>query len=212
MSWYRRAADRGSLTGMCNLAWCCERGLGMETDYPQAIHGIPPGRRRGQPARDEQPGELYRKGKGVERDYDAALALYRRAAEREDDTALYNLGECYELGQGVEPDLEKALTYYRHAAKLGEGSALCALGRFYEKGVQVTADPAKALSLLPTGGRPGGRRGDVPPGPVLSGGEGGGDRPRPPPGSCAAAPWRARTWRTRGTPISGRRWRASWSG
>lgn len=137
--WQRRA--------MFQLAWCYEKGLGVDRDTAQAADWYRRGAELGSSACMNNLAELLAKGDGVPRDLEQAMDWYRRAAEQDDECAWYNLGWYHEqAGETVQ-----ALDCLRRADELGDGSACWGLGRFYETGTAVEQDLEQAFEYYQKG-------------------------------------------------------------
>ena len=70
-------------------------GLGVKTDYKEAVKWYRPAAEAGDPEAQSGLGLMYEKGGGVAQDYAEALRLYRLAAEAGDAAAQYYLGDMY---------------------------------------------------------------------------------------------------------------------
>ena len=94
--WYRKGVEKGSTRAMFQLAWCYEKGLGVERDPAQAADWYRRGAEAGSTACMNNLAELLAKGDGVPQDLEQAMEWYRRAAELDDECAWYNLGWYHE--------------------------------------------------------------------------------------------------------------------
>ena len=118
---YQHAAALGDDSGLTNLGWCLEAGVGLPADPKQAVVLYAQAA-----ARDYLPaltnlGYCYTYGIGVERDYGKAMECFRRAAEQGFPRAQFQMGEAYRRGFGVDEDDGEAVKWYQSAAWLHRG-------------------------------------------------------------------------------------------
>lgn len=116
---YQRATAMGDLSGLTNLAWCLEVGMGVEADPRQAVVLYAQAA-----AQDYLPaltnlGYCYTYGIGVDRDYAKALECFHKGAEQGYPRAQFLLGEAYRRGLGTEQDDAEAAKWYQSAAWVG---------------------------------------------------------------------------------------------
>jgi len=145
LTWYRLAADKGSMTAVKTLAVIYEKGEGIPKDAAEAIRWY------GKLA--EQDGEygvkiarFYHAGKDVPRDMVEALKWHVKLAEMDPDHYV-RVADIYRFGQGVPVDIKKALAYYQMALEKSEGSdALEALGDLYSEGKDIAKDIPQAVN------------------------------------------------------------------
>jgi TPR repeat protein len=137
---YRRAADLGDDTAMCNLGLVNQAGRGTPINIATASYWYleaakkkttnPIGTSRAIRELEElskvaSPNAIvlnnlavcYECGYGVIQDYAKTRILYRRAADLGDDTAMCNLGVSYQEGRGTPIDITTATYWYLEAAK-----------------------------------------------------------------------------------------------
>jgi serine/threonine protein kinase len=82
VQWFRKAAERGNVSGMLHLGGMYQLGIGVLEDpqrsvywYRQAVDG-------GSPDAMYDLGQMYESGLGTPKDLNQAAALYRKAAQR----------------------------------------------------------------------------------------------------------------------------------
>ncbi len=98
-------------------------GIGVTTDYEEALKWYRLSAERGNKFALYRLGEMYYYGEGVDQDYSEAVKWYLRAAEAGHVFTPLRLGEMYHRGEGVEQDYNKAFNWYRRALALGDPSA-----------------------------------------------------------------------------------------
>ena len=99
----------------------------------------------GDPEKQWQAGQMYRKGEGVIPDTAQAAHWYAKAAAGGHAEAAYTLGTFYEKGTGVPQDYTRARELYEQAASIGFASALNQLGNLYHRGHGVPLDEVRAV-------------------------------------------------------------------
>ena len=151
MSYFEKAAEEGSVKGLCGQALLIEAGFGVKKDEPKAVSLY-------QQAADG--GDLFARvvlagkqasGEGVAVDSEKAIELLNQAAQSDDylvaNCALTELGSLYLDGIGVSQDAGKAVECYQKASDNGYAFASQCLAGMYMKGDGVAADAAKAKEL-----------------------------------------------------------------
>lgn len=128
---YRRAADLGDDSAMCNLGLANQAGRGTPLDISWAAHWYL-----------EAAKKNTKNLNGTIRAIRELEAL--STAMSPNAVVLNNLAVCYEFGYGTTLDPTKALLLYRQAAELGNDTAMCNLGLAYQKGLGVSIDISSA--------------------------------------------------------------------
>ena len=126
-TWFRAAAQRGSLEGQFELGRMYLRGFGVARDDGTAVQWLRRAAERGQPEAQVLLGNLYktegaesaRYGRDVRKNDETAAMWFGRAAEEGAAAGQYWLGRMYERGAGVPRDLGKAASWYGRAAEQG---------------------------------------------------------------------------------------------
>ena len=99
----------------------------------------------GDPEKQWQAGQMYRKGEGVIPDTAQAAHWYAQAAAGGHAEAAYALGALYEMGKGVPQDYARARELLEQAAGTGFAAALNRLGNLYHHGHGVPVDHVRAV-------------------------------------------------------------------
>lgn len=151
MSYFEKAAEEGSVKGLCGQALLIEAGFGVKKDEAKAVSLYQQAADDGdQFARVVLAGKQAR-GEGVAADSEKAVELLNQAAQSDDylvaNRALTELGSLYVDGMGVSPDVGKAVECYQEASDNGYAFASQCLADMYMTGVGVAADEAKAKEL-----------------------------------------------------------------
>ena len=144
LTWYRLAADKGSMTAVKTLAVIYEKGEGIPKDAAEAIRWY------GKLA--EQDGEygvkiarFYHAGKDVPRDMAEALRWYRIAAGKGEEAAFKSLIALYESGKDMPRDMVEALKWHVKLAEM-DPDHYVRVADIYRFGQGVPVDIKKALA------------------------------------------------------------------
>jgi TPR repeat protein len=81
-SWFRKAADQGSLSAQVGLARNYEKGIGTAQNYLAAVSWYRKAADQGVPIAQTSLGIMYAKGAGVKQDYTTAIFWFRKAADQ----------------------------------------------------------------------------------------------------------------------------------
>ena len=171
---YLKAAELGSTSVYEKIGDLYYNGLGVETNYSEAIKWYQKELERSRPAVSayENTAIMYRYGRGVEKDLDKSNELYKKAIERAKESLKFSLeyagmdmaaidtatlGRLYENGpEGIKSN-GLALEYYEKAAEMNSQSAEVTkllilayekIGLAYAKGVGRPIDHKKAAKFL----------------------------------------------------------------
>lgn len=120
--WLEPAAATGRVSAMSVLAWLYAREatpatMARAADLYRAAAGA------GDPAAQNNLGELYETGRGVARDTSQALVWYRKSAEGGFGPAQFNLGRLLAFGIGTERDSAAARVWAAKAQDQGIAQA-----------------------------------------------------------------------------------------
>ena len=130
--WYRIAAAKHHVGGMCRLGQCLEEGTGVEGNPLQAVAWYQKAADLGDPTAQHRLSQCFGAGVGVEVNLYKMVYWCRKAAEQGLALAQYHLGWFYHSGRGVEKDLAEAAVWYEKAASQGLVDAQFSLGKLYE--------------------------------------------------------------------------------
>ena len=108
---FARAAERGSLDAMCQLAWIYLFDTEEPKDIPGALDLIRKAIQRGSPAAMAMLGGLYEDGMGVEEDIRQALSWYEKAAEKGNVNSTISLALLHYEGRGTAQDMSAAMRW-----------------------------------------------------------------------------------------------------
>ncbi len=150
---YRRAvqtlqlsADRGATSGLANLGWLYERGLGVTEDRARAVQYYLRAARAGDTVGSYRLALQYRSGAaGLERNTAEACRLFEAAAQHGYPYAQAELGNCYYSGQGKPEDHAAAFEWFQKAANAGLARAQEIVGELYDRGDGVAESPERAV-------------------------------------------------------------------
>ncbi len=116
-------AEDGDLEAAFVLAEACYFGLGVERDYPLAIHWYQTAAEQGHALAMNSLGYMYYSGEGMRRDYSEALRWYGEAARRGHAQAMNSLGYIHANGEGVATNLREATQWWKESARRGFAEA-----------------------------------------------------------------------------------------
>ena len=123
----RQAADMGYADSWMSIAYCYDRGLGVEPDEALALEYYEKAASLGSHLAYDYLGYRYLAGDRVPADPARGLEYYVKAAELGNSRSMYALGYAYEHGEGVDPDPAEAARWYELAALAGRIDAAEAL-------------------------------------------------------------------------------------
>lgn len=146
---FTQAAELGSADGLCNQAYCLERGLGVKADpekavalYTMLLEKAP------------LPQALYNlalcrlDGRGIARDSHAGVQLLVRAYNAGHAAACCELARCCAEGIGLKKNEAQAAEILHVAAERGSAEAQYTLARCYREGKGVKKDKTLAETYL----------------------------------------------------------------
>ena len=120
-------------------------GLGVQTDYKQAVYWYKKAAEQGNASAQKQLGDCYYNGLGVQTDYEQAVDWYKKAAEQGNGMAQKQMGDCYYYGKGVKENYKQMVYWYKMAAEQGNKEAQCELGNCFKDGKGVKTDLSEAF-------------------------------------------------------------------
>lgn len=118
--WYRKAANRGHVTGQHSLA----RILHDKGDFAEAARWLELAATQGFFASQGLLGDYFAEGQSLPKDMVKAVAWWRLSAEQGDPISQLLLGNAYLGGGGVTQDFAEAFKWYIIASKNGYAPAL----------------------------------------------------------------------------------------
>jgi TPR repeat protein len=119
LAWYERAAAKGSLAALGNIATLYFYGWGVPQSYEQAAKVLELAVDAEDPDAENKLAALYEDGLGVTADHTQAFELYRRAAAQGYAPAMANLGRMYIEARGVERNDVRGYALLRAAVDTG---------------------------------------------------------------------------------------------
>ena len=120
ITWFKKAAAKGSIEGASGLGWAFFNGEGVEQNYEEAAKWFLIAAEKGNPVAQERIGYLYSKGKGVPKEPAVAFAWYKKSAEQGNEGGMCGVGFSYLFGEGVSKNDQEALTWFKKAADRGD--------------------------------------------------------------------------------------------
>lgn len=143
--WFMKAAELGQSIAQVNLAYCYEKGRGVDQNYEKAFEWYYKAAKQGDDEAQTAVGIFLQHGKGIKRNYVEAFEWFTKAAEQGNDRAHLHLGAFYYDGLGVKRNYKIAVKFFKIAAEQGSVYAQFNLGLCYERGHGVTKNYKKAL-------------------------------------------------------------------
>ncbi|WP_031555758.1 tetratricopeptide repeat protein [Oribacterium sp. FC2011] len=134
ISWYEKAAEKGSASAQEYLAYFYLSGVCVEKDEKLGIELLLKSAKQNNPSAMESLSECYHDGIGVEKNNSMAFEWCEKAAELGDVSAQYNLGIFYSEGTDVPKDIHKAVYWYEKASEQNHTNALINLAWLYITG------------------------------------------------------------------------------
>ena len=146
LTWYRKAAQQGSVDAATNIATMYATADGVPRDMDAAIPWFRQAAEAGGATAQYNLALIYGRGDGVGRDEQKSLDWLVKAADQDVIPALLDLGNRYlHPPDGSKPDVPRAIQRYQRAAELGDGRAQAILGEIYSGGIWVAADYQQAV-------------------------------------------------------------------
>ncbi|GBC21947.2 kinase-like domain-containing protein [Rhizophagus irregularis DAOM 181602=DAOM 197198] len=113
-------AELGDSSGICDLAYCYQNGIGTDIDNKKAFELY-----QHAAGLEDSPGiycnlgYCYYHGSGTDIDEKKAFELFQKAADLGDSLAQYALAKMYENGEGIDKNVNKAIHWYEKSAEQG---------------------------------------------------------------------------------------------
>ena len=142
---YKKAADLGNLSGMCNLGRCYELGDGIGVNKQKAFELYQKVADLGFAYGIYYLGRCYKKGIGTNIDTKKAFELYKKAADLGHLYGMNNLGCCYDGGIGTDVNKQKAFELFQKAANLGNDMAQYNIALMYKSGDGIEKNVDQAI-------------------------------------------------------------------
>ena len=123
-TWRFKAAELGDLDSQVKIAQSYLNGLGVETNYEEALKWFNKAANLGNTESMTMLGYLYSNGLGVDINFEEAIRWYTYASERGNEEAAWSLGNMYLTGNGVKQNTKEAEKWFARAKVLKEKNAL----------------------------------------------------------------------------------------
>lgn len=158
--WLPLARD-GDSASQFSLGVLYSEGLGVETNYPEAVEWYRRAAEQGVIAAQFTLGVLYAQGVGVAPDLSESSKWYAQAARQGDADAQFALGLIFSQGAGVRHDQNRAAHWFKQAAIQGHTIAQASLGLLYQLGKGVPQDDVCAYGWFNLAAASGSERSQV---------------------------------------------------
>ena len=144
--WLERAAAKGNISAMLNLAAQLSEGRGCVRDEARAVQWFRRAAEAGHAHAQLNLGNMLFAGRGVEKNVSEAAVWYRRAADQNHSVALSNLASV--MASGIVPEelgtARTVVNLFQAAAEKGEPTAQYNLANMLLHGRGAPADAASA--------------------------------------------------------------------
>ena len=138
--WLKKAAEQGLPKAQCELGYCYENGLGVDSNLIQATYWLKKASEQGNvDAKKWLDNRFDTRGKTND-----TLAKLRHEAECGNADAQFALANCYFEGKGIAKNLYQAFVYFEKSAKQGNIDAQRILSQCYKNGWGTSIDISKA--------------------------------------------------------------------
>lgn len=146
VEWFEKAANRGHVRAMLEMAYAYEDGKGVTQDYKKAVYWYDKAARLDDSGQGKwRLGLMYQKGLGVEKDFEEAVKWYKKSAELGHRAGQNALGNMYANGYGVLKDYVEAAKWYQKAADGKDVRGMTNLGDLYFEGLGVSQSDNEAI-------------------------------------------------------------------
>ena len=142
------AAQRGVAQEMCNLGFCYDFGVGVETSQQLAVHWYLLGSIMHHPFAIYNLADSYQQGTGIHVDHDIAAKLYKLLADENFATGIHALACCYRDGEGVAQNHTEAAKLYLRAAEMGHPPSQYDVAVCYMEGKGLVKNISRATLWL----------------------------------------------------------------
>ena len=147
VKYFVQAAELGYTYAQYSLAYCYEKGQGVEANEAESARWYGKAAEQGHASSQCSYGFCCEFGKGVAKNLTEAVKWYRKAAEQGDKIAQCNLGHCFLKAIGTVMDATEAVKWFRKSAAQDYARAQELLGDCYYHGNGVTKDIEQAKTL-----------------------------------------------------------------
>lgn len=125
---FKKFAESGDMDAQYIIGIAHMNGVGMPTDYPQALQWFQKAAKQGYAPAQFYSGFLYEFGaKGIQKNEKQAFYWYQKAAKQGIIMAQFRLGLMYQTGKGTKVDKQQANNWLSKAAIQGHDRAVQAL-------------------------------------------------------------------------------------
>lgn len=145
--YFERAAKQDYAPAICNLAECCELGVGTQKNFVRASGLYKQAADLGLEAGKYNLGRCYYFGLGINEDNDKAFEILKPLADGGHAGAQDIIGMCYENGYGTTQNLKLAGRYFRMSYHQGNAHAALHLAARYRAGRGVKKNLSSAVKL-----------------------------------------------------------------
>ena len=148
LTWYKKAAEKGSIDAATDIALLYANGKGVPRNPETAVQWFRRAAEGGDASAQYNLALMYMRGEGVPREYKEAIRWLTAAADQNLVPPTLTLAEIYiqPPDAGITVDIKKGMQYYEKAASLGSAPAEVALGTMYTKGLPGKVDYEQAVS------------------------------------------------------------------
>jgi len=113
--WFKKAADKGNLSGVYYYGYLLFKGMGVAQDKATGINLLTQASKRGLVAADNMLGQIYYEGDGTDKNIEKALKHLKKAAIARKGDSQFLLAQCYKNGEGVDKDYDLAVQWLSEA-------------------------------------------------------------------------------------------------
>jgi uncharacterized protein len=117
--WWERAAKKGEVHAIFNLALMNDLGLGVKTNPSIAVRHYKQAAMRGDAQAQTNLAVMLLDGNGTKQDIPNGLHWMRKAAYRGDPVAQYNLGKAYTFGEDLRKTVGMLVDGYQRLGITG---------------------------------------------------------------------------------------------
>lgn len=144
LEWYTKAARKGHVSAMINLAIIYRDGLGVDKNMEKAKYWLERAEYQKSAWAMNELGNMYLRGEGVDQNDKKAVKYYKEAADVGLTVSEINAGHLYEKGEKTKQNYDRAYKYYLAASIAGSDIAMGYLYRVIAEGNGTKEDTARA--------------------------------------------------------------------
>ena len=144
VKYFVQAAELGYTYAQYSLAYCYEKGQGVEANEAESARWYGKAAEQGHASSQCSYGLCCEFGRGVAKNLTEAVKWYRKAAEQGEKYAQCNLGYCYLKAIGTVMDTTEAVKWFKKSAAQDHARAQELLGDCYYQGNGVGKDIQQA--------------------------------------------------------------------